>query len=121
MRRDFAVSRGTVAHLAFARQPLDRALEQRAEADETLPLRAQLQQLLLQLVAEVDLRGELERERRVTARRLPDLLGIRDLDEPAEDCHRLLDLGVGRAVVVVLERLDLRRAEGATLRLESEP
>ena len=63
-----------------------------------------------ELVAEVDPRGELERERGESAAGSSISLRLGDRDEAAEDLHRPLDLGPSVGLrVVVLDRLDLRR------------
>ena len=62
--RDLAVARGALAHLALAGERVRRPGRAARRAAEPLALGAQLEQLLLQLVPEVDPRRELERERR---------------------------------------------------------
>src|SRR5687767_1877642 len=97
-----AVRGGALADLALSGQRRERVLEQLRQPLEPAPLRAQLEELLLRLRAEVDMRGDLERERARRPVRLVDL-GICHGGELAEHRERLVGgLRVRRRVVGVL-------------------
>src|SRR5687767_13520570 len=99
---DAAVGRGALADLALSGHRSERVLEQLRQPLEPVPLRAQLEELLLRLRAEVDMRGYLERERARRPVRLVDLC-LRHGSELAEHRERLVGgLRVRRRVVRVL-------------------
>ena len=110
--RDLAVPRGAVADLALERDRLHRALEQLDHMPQARAFRSLLEQLLLELRAEVDARGErvgqAGRQCRLVGRLGTGLLGESPIEmEAALDRARLGRVGL------VGDELDLSRPERA--------
>jgi hypothetical protein len=120
-RLDAAVARGALTDLALALDGVGRAVQHWSEAEDSLALRAELEQPLLDLGAEVDARGDLVRDA-VGAQ--VELLELRlgGGEHALVRSEDLLDLVVAwRLAGVVLDLRHLGRGERPALRQLEQP
>jgi hypothetical protein len=113
-RFDAAVSRGPLTDLALAFDRIRGLVEHRRELDDALPLRAQLEEALLHLGAEVDAGGDLVGDRVGVQVELVELRLSR-LDDAGVGGETLLDLVLARSVDLVRQLFYLGRPEGPAL------